>query len=83
LESQCFIPGYEYGDFTTIHVGTDALIRPVERSSTWFFAASRRREQNKSEALLRRTDEGVRPYVVRGGNCGVSRRVDRGSASTR
>jgi hypothetical protein len=73
LESQCFIPGYEYGDFTTIHVGTDVLIRPVERSSTWFFAASRRCEQKKSGALLRRTDEGVRPYVVRGGNCGVSR----------
>ncbi len=45
---------------TTNHVGADALVRPVERSSTGscFFKGC--------GAALRRADEGVRPHVVRG-----------------
>jgi hypothetical protein len=58
LESQCFMPSREYGDFTTIYVGTDALIRRGERSSTWFLPASRNREQKPgSEAAVRKRAE--------------------------
>src|SRR6476659_2966169 len=49
-----------YRKFATGHVGADALVRPVERSST----GSGRRVN--SGASLRRADEDICPYVVRG-----------------
>jgi len=50
-------------ELTNIHVGADALVRPAEQNSA---GSSPHLAQKSSEALLRRTDEGVRPYAAAG-----------------
>jgi len=46
------------------HVGTDALVRPVERSSDISMQRIKCRQDQKQRACDPRTDEGVRPHTI-------------------